>query len=208
DPTQEQWRQLAELLARKELLPMFDIAYQGFGKGVAEDVQGLHTVAAAVKELLVCNSFSKNFGLYSERVGGLTLVSETAEIAQATFSQAKLAVRANYSNPPRHGGEIVVTILSDPQLKDEWLSELATMRERIQKMRTLIVETMKKYSDQDFSFIEQQLGMFSFTGLSPQQVERLQKEHGVYIVGSGRINVAGVTPANVESLCQAIGQVL
>lgn len=204
-----QWQQVAQVCLTKELLPLFDFAYQGFGAGIDEDAQGLRAVAAVVPELLIANSFSKNFGLYNERIGAVTVVAEDAESATNSFSQIKKTIRANYSNPPAHGGLIVSTILSDDALRQEWEAELTEMRQRIAEMRTLFVDSLKAEGvEQDFSFISRQNGMFSFSGLNKQQVARLKDEFAIYIVGSGRISVAGLTKNNMPAVCKAIAQVL
>lgn len=209
DPTEEQWRQLAALSAEKGWLPVFDFAYQGFARGLEEDAQGLRLFTEKNPELIVASSYSKNFGLYNERVGACTIVTKDSETAEKAFSQAKAIIRANYSNPPAHGASVVTTILSTPELKEEWIEELTTMRERIQRMRQLLVTTLQeKGAKQDFSFIIDQNGMFSFSGLNKEQVERLRAEYGIYIVGSGRINVAGLTLENMVPLCEAIVAVL
>ncbi|WP_345842619.1 amino acid aminotransferase [Shewanella algae] len=204
-----QWQQVAKLCAEKGLVPLFDFAYQGFGSGIEEDAQGLRAVAAVVPELLVANSFSKNFGLYNERIGAVTLVAKDSESAVRAFSQVKRTIRANYSNPPAHGAMIVSTILNDVELNALWQQELTEMRQRIASMRTLFVESLKAEGvDRDFSFISRQNGMFSFSGLNKEQVGRLKDEFGVYIVGSGRISVAGMTKTNMPVICKAIAKVL
>ncbi|MGF1765564.1 amino acid aminotransferase [Aliivibrio kagoshimensis] len=209
DPTAEEWEQLAKLCADKELLPLFDFAYQGFAKGVEEDAQGLRIFATHCKELLVASSFSKNFGLYNERVGAFTLVSETPETSVAAFSQIKTIIRSMYSNPPAHGSSVVTEILNDDKLRAEWEQEVKEMRDRIQEMRTLFVTTLKEQGvTADFSFIERQNGMFSFSGLTKEQVNRLKDEFSIYIVGSGRISVAGMTKDNMLPLCRGIAAVL
>ncbi len=209
DPTKEQWQQIAAVVKERKLLPLVDFAYQGFGDGIEEDGAGLHAIATAVDELLVCSSFSKNFGLYGERVGAFTMVAQSADTADAVLSHAKRCVRANYSNPPRHGAAIVTTVLGDAELREQWTGELAEMRDRINGMRQLFVETMKeKAPEHDFSFITQQRGMFSFSGLNPMQVDELKNKYSIYIVGSGRINVAGMNAQNMPALCEAIAAVL
>ncbi|MEJ6121578.1 aspartate/tyrosine/aromatic aminotransferase [Vibrio sp. 2-Bac 85] len=209
DPTPKQWDILAKLIAELGAIPFFDFAYQGFGNGVEEDAQGLRKFAQYNKELLIANSFSKNFGLYNERVGGITLVAEDSEIAEAAFSQVKSGIRSNYSNPPCHGAAIVTTILNDKELYKQWVQEVADMRNRIQEMRDLFVATLKeKGVPGDFSFISRQLGMFSFSGLSVEQVNQLKEEFAVYIVGSGRISVAGMTKNNMQPLCDALAKVI
>ncbi|KJF82498.1 aspartate/tyrosine/aromatic aminotransferase [Photobacterium angustum] len=209
DPTTEQWQVLAKLCIEKKLLPMFDFAYQGFARGVEEDAQGLRIFADQLPELLVASSFSKNFGLYNERVGAFTLVGKTAEQAATAFSQVKSIARVIYSNPPAHGAAIVTTILNNAELRAEWEQEVADMRDRIQEMRTLFVTTLKELGvTNDFSFIERQNGMFSFSGLSKDQVTQLKTDFAIYIVGSGRISVAGMTKDNMMPLCKGIAAVL
>ncbi|ALE95487.1 TPA: aspartate/tyrosine/aromatic aminotransferase [Serratia marcescens] len=209
DPTAEQWAQLAELSVANGWLPLFDFAYQGFANGLEEDAQGLRIFAAKHQELIVASSYSKNFGLYNERVGACTLVAADAETADRAFSQVKAAIRANYSNPPSHGAAVVATILGNDALRAMWEQELTDMRQRIHRMRQLFVNTLQeKGAQQDFSFIIQQNGMFSFSGLTKEQVLRLREEFGVYAVNSGRVNVAGMTPDNMAPLCEAIVAVL
>ncbi|EBU7765423.1 TPA: aspartate transaminase [Salmonella enterica subsp. enterica serovar Tudu] len=209
DPTLEQWQVLAELSVEKGLLPLFDFAYQGFARGLEEDAEGLRAFAALHKELIVASSYSKNFGLYNERVGACTLVAADVETVDRAFSQMKSAIRANYSNPPAHGASIVATILSNDALRAIWEQELTDMRQRIQRMRQLFVNTLQeKGANRDFSFIIKQNGMFSFSGLTKEQVLRLREEFGVYAVASGRVNVAGMTPDNMAPLCEAIVAVL
>ncbi|BCQ34147.1 MULTISPECIES: amino acid aminotransferase [Erwiniaceae] len=209
DPTAAQWAQLAELSLAKGWLPLFDFAYQGFARGLEEDAEGLRAFAASHQELIVCSSYSKNFGLYNERVGAFTLVAADAAIVDTAFSQVKATIRANYSNPPAHGAAVVATILGNSALRALWEQELTSMRERIQRMRQLFVNTLQeKGAKGDFSFIIDQNGMFSFSGLTKDQVVRLRDEFGVYAVNSGRVNVAGMTPDNMSPLCEAIVAVL
>ncbi|MDE8604609.1 aspartate/tyrosine/aromatic aminotransferase [Marinomonas sp. RSW2] len=209
DPTPEQWYQLAKLCSKQGFLPLFDFAYQGFGQGLTEDAQGLRTFLEHVPEMLIASSFSKNFGLYNERVGALTILCETTEQAETAFTQIKRCVRTNYSNPPSHGAAIVAEILNDKELYALWESELKDMRLRIHEMRSLFVNTLRaKGVKQDFSFISNQQGMFSFSGLTPDQVAQLRREYGIYIVGSGRISVAGMTHDNMGPLCDAIAAIL
>ncbi|NNS08521.1 amino acid aminotransferase [Erwinia sp. JH02] len=209
DPTATQWAQLAELSLAKGWLPLFDFAYQGFARGLEEDAEGLRAFAASHQELIVCSSYSKNFGLYNERVGAFTLVAADAAIVDTAFSQVKATIRANYSNPPAHGAAVVATILGNSALRALWEQELTSMRERIQRMRQLFVNTLQeKGAKGDFSFIIDQNGMFSFSGLTKDQVVRLRDEFGVYAVNSGRVNVAGMTPDNMSPLCEAIVAVL
>jgi len=209
DPTAAQWRALAELSRSKGWLPLFDFAYQGFARGLEEDAEGLRIFTQYHDEMIIASSYSKNFGLYNERVGACTLVAADAASADKIFSQLKSCIRANYSNPPAHGAAIVATILGNEALKALWEQELTEMRQRIQRMRQLFVSTLKeKGAEQDFSFIKEQNGMFSFSGLTKEQVLRLRGEFGVYAVNSGRVNVAGMTPDNMAQLCEAIVAVL
>lgn len=209
DPTLPQWQSIKEIAVTKGWLPFFDFAYQGFGVRIEDDAQGLRLFAQEPLDLFVASSYSKNFGLYNERVGAATVIATTESVSLAAYSQLLTGIRANFSNPPSHGASIVATILEDPQLKQEWIVELDEMRNRIQMMRKAFVNQLKNYdSKQDFSFIEAQNGMFSFSGLNKEQIERLKSEFGIYIVGSGRISVAGMTQNNMDYLCKAIGAVL
>lgn len=209
DPTREQWGQLAELAAQRGLLPLIDFAYHGFGDGLEEDRLAIAEFSKCTPELLICGSYSKNFGLYSERVGALLVVCGGASATSAVASHVKVSVRSNYSNPPRHGGAIVAAILGDPQLKSLWQTELTTMRNRIHAMRKLFVESMAATGcGVDFSFLLGQRGMFSYSGLTPMQVDWLRSQKGIYIVGSGRINVAGITEDNIGQLTTAIAESL
>lgn len=209
DLSPQQWQEVSAVVAQRGILPLIDFAYQGFANGLREDAIGLMTMCDAVAELIICSSFSKNFGLYSERAGALTLVADDAEAAQTAQSHIKRCIRANYSNPPEHGSSIVNTVLNDPALRAQWEEEVTTMRDRINTMRHLFVETLSaKGATRDFSFIAQQRGMFSFSGLTPEQVKALRDKYAIYIVGSGRINVAGMTEDNMDYLCEAIVDVL
>ncbi|TWT96856.1 Aspartate aminotransferase [Botrimarina colliarenosi] len=209
DPTLEQWRQIAAVLADRGVLPVLDFAYQGFGDGVEEDAAGLREFCTPGAELIICSSFSKNFGLYRERVGAVTFVSQDAERRAVVQSQVNRVIRTIYSNPPAHGAALVTTILADADLKKQWLGELEHMRNRINGMRTLLVEKLAEHGAAgDYSFIQQQRGMFSFSGLTKEQVAKLRENDAIYLVGSGRINVAGITPTNVDALAKAIVAVL
>jgi aspartate/tyrosine/aromatic aminotransferase len=209
DPTAEQWAEIADQLHRQNVLPLLDFAYQGLADGIREDAEGLEALAARCSEFFVASSFSKNFGLYSERVGALTVVSAAADVAEAVLSQLKTCIRANYSNPPAHGAAIVTTILSNPELRAGWEEDVKEIRDRINSMRRLFAETIAAtVADRDFSFITRQRGMFSFTGLTPDQVQQLRDKHSIYIVASGRINVAGMNEANMRTICDAIAGVL
>lgn len=209
DPTREQWVALARALASHRLLPVIDLAYQGFGAGLREDVVGLHEILGVNQEAIVCSSFSKNFGLYGERVGGMSLIAADDSAASASMSQLKRIVRCSYSNPPRHGSSIVSTVLGDQGLTSMWHDELAVMRARIDALRSGFVERMKTTGrGHDFSFLLSQNGMFSFTGLAPDEVDRLREKHGIYLVRSGRVNVAGIHEDRMEHLCTAVADVL
>lgn len=209
DPDEKQWASLAEVAKTKGWLPLFDFAYQGLAQGLEEDAQGLRIFAAKNKEIIIASSYSKNFGLYNERVGACTLVAADTKTAKIAFSQLKATIRANYSNPPAHGASVVATILSDDKLRCQWQEELTAMRQRIHQMRQLFVKTLlEKGAEQDFSFINKQNGMFSFSGLTEEQVSRLREEFAVYAINSGRINVATMTLDNMPALCAAIVAVL
>ena len=209
DPTLEQWKKILDVVSQQKFTPLLDFAYQGLANGIEEDAAGLRLFCDSGLELLIASSFSKNFGLYKERVGALTVLCDSAETAQNVLSHIKIRIRRNYSNPPSHGAAIVSTIMNDPQLHTQWESEVATIRERIHQMRELFVKTLKEKGVQrDFSFITKQNGMFSFSGLTKDQVNQLREKYSVYIVGSGRINVAGMTPKNMDRLCEAIADVL
>jgi aspartate/tyrosine/aromatic aminotransferase len=209
DPTPEQWKTIAEVVSSRGLMPMIDFAYQGFGKGIEEDRIGINAILEKCDEAIVCNSFSKNFGLYSERVGAVSMLTADDASAVAVQSQLKRLVRSNYSNPPRHGAAVVATILDDPALTNLWESELAEMRNRIASLRSSFVRTMASTgSGHDFSFLNHQFGMFSFSGLNPMQVDQMRSEHAIYMVAGGRINVAGMTEARMQHLCEAVAKVI
>lgn len=204
-----QWEEISNILNRRGILPLVDFAYQGLGDGLEEDAVGLRILANRVPELFICYSFSKNFGLYNERCGALLVIGPNKDSVQRAISQIKVVVRTNYSNPPAHGAQIVNTILSDETLKAKWQEELSQMCQRIKSMRLLLVEKLKeKGVTKDFSHILKQKGMFSYTGLSKEQVQKLKEEFSIYIVGSGRINVAGITTQNVDRIAEAISKVL
>lgn len=209
DPTVAQWGKLADVIYGRGLLPFLDFAYQGFADGIDEDAAGLRALCRPGAELIVCSSFSKNFGLYCERVGALTFVAKDKSAVDTVQSQVKVCIRSNYSNPPAHGAELVTTVLGDAELRATWEKEVNQMRDRINGTRELFVKTLKaKGVPGDYSFITRQRGMFSFSGLTPPQVETLKKKYAIYIVGSGRVNVAGITDQNVGPLCEAIAEVV
>ena len=209
DPTPDQWARIADVVKDRNILPLVDFAYHGLADGIRKDTAGIQTLCRPGCEMLIASSFSKNFGLYRERVGALTVVAGSADAAGRALSHVKKVVRANYSNPPSHGAAIVTTVLGDGELCAQWTEEVRAMRERINGMRELLVETLRaKGVDRDFSFITRQRGMFSFSGLTKEQVDALRQKYSIYIVGSGRINVAGMTPANMDRICTAIADVL
>lgn len=209
DPSPETWGKIADIATEAGWFPFFDFAYQGFGTSVDADRAPLLLFADRGLEFAIASSCSKNFGLYNERTGGFSIVAKTAEDAANAFSHVKIAIRTNYSNPSRHGGAVVETILGSDELRAEWLSELDAMRERIHFVRNTFVDGLASRGvDRDFEFIKQQNGMFSFSGLTPDQVKTLKEEHSIYIVGSGRINVAGITSSNMDRLCDTLAGVL
>ena len=209
DPSPEQWQQLSGICTKAGWLPFFDFAYQGLSDGLEKDAIGVRTFAVPGRDMLVASSFSKNFGLYCQRVGALTLAGSTSEAAKRAQSHVKRCIRANYSNPPAHGARLVVTVLSEPELRAMWEQDVKDIRDRINTMRKLFVATLEaKGVTQDFSFITAQKGMFSFSGLTKDQVDVLRTKYAIYIVGSGRINVAGMTESNMDYLCSAIADVL
>jgi aspartate/tyrosine/aromatic aminotransferase len=209
DPSPGQWKQIADVVYGGPRLPLLDFAYQGFGTGLGEDARGVVEFCRPGRELLVCSSYSKNFGLYRERTGALSIVGATPEASRVALSQIKLCIRANYSNPPAHGAATVALVLGDPQSRRRWEDELTQMRDRINGMRRSFAERMQTHrTGWDFSFLTAQRGMFSFSGFSPEHVDRLREEYSIYLVRNGRINVAGMTPSNLDYLCASIAQVL
>lgn len=208
DPTREQWETLADFLKEKKLLPFMDFAYQGFGRGMEEDAEGLRIIASRCPEMLVASSYSKNLGLYNERVGALTIVCEDKETADKVLSQLKITIRSSISNPPAHGEKVVTTVLSDPELRARWQEELTEMRDRIRQMREMLAAKLKEYGAGDFDFMVEQNGMFSFSGLSRDHIDALKKDFGIYILASGRICVACINTKNIEPLARAIAAVV
>jgi len=209
DPMVVQWKQIADAVYQRGLIPLLDFAYQGFADGIEPDAAGLREFCRPGAELILCSSFSKNFGLYRERVGALSMVCPTDAVAKTVQSQINRVIRSNYSNPPAHGAAIVNCILRDELLRATWEEEVATMRSRINGMRQALVDALAAQGvPGDYSFITQQRGMFSFSGLTKEQVQTLRDQHAIYIVGSGRINVAGLTPSNIERVAEAISEVV
>lgn len=209
DPSPELWAAIGDIVERRQLLPLVDLAYQGFGDGLIEDAAGLHELIRPGVELVVSTSFSKTFSLYAERVGAVLLIARTRADAAAVQTHVRAAIRVNYSNPPAHGADIVRTILADADLRARWEVELAGMRSRIKGNRVALVAALAARSiPGDWSGIALQRGMFALLGLSDAQVARLRDECGVYVVGGGRINVAGFTSANLEPFADALGSVV
>ncbi|HHK9554515.1 aromatic amino acid transaminase [Enterobacter sichuanensis] len=209
DLTNAQWDAVIEVLKARNLIPFLDIAYQGFGAGMEEDAYAIRAVASAGLPALVSNSFSKIFSLYGERVGGLSVVCEDAEAAGRVLGQLKATVRRIYSSPPNFGAQVVATVLGDEQLKANWLAEVDSMRKRILSMRQELVNVLKEaVPGHNFDYLLKQRGMFSYTGLSAAQVDRLREEFGVYLIASGRMCVAGLNASNVHRVAQAFAAVM
>ncbi|GIZ13556.1 amino acid aminotransferase [Pseudomonas sp. NCCP-436] len=203
------WKAVLEVLRDREHVPFLDIAYQGFGDGIEEDAEAVRLFADAGLEFFVSSSFSKSFSLYGERVGALSLVTSSREESARVLSQLKRVIRTNYSNPPTHGASVVSAVLNSPELRAMWEAELGEMRERIRGMRLAMVDQLAALgANRDFSFVKQQRGMFSYSGLSAEQVERLKNEFGIYAVGTGRICVAALNNSNLDSITRAIHAVL
>jgi len=209
DLSAAQWAELIPVMVERGLIPFVDIAYQGFGDGVREDAFALRMLADAGLAFFVANSFSKSFSLYGERVGGLSVVCPNAAEAALVAGQLQVAVRKNYSSPPTHGARIVARVLAEPALNAAWVAELDAMRERIRQMRQRLHDVLAaRVPGRDFSYFLTQRGMFSYTGLSAEQVDVLRERHGVYLVRSGRMCVAGLNSGNVEPTAEAIAAVL
>ncbi|TVL14150.1 aromatic amino acid aminotransferase [Shewanella xiamenensis] len=209
DLTTDQWDKVVTLTKEQGFTPLIDMAYQGFGDGVDIDAYGVRKMAAAVDNMILCSSCSKNFGLYRERIGSCSVIAKDANTANIAQSVLLYVVRCLYSMPPAHGAAIVETILGSKELTQEWLDELKVMRDRINGNRAILVEKLKANGvERDFSFIARQKGMFSFLGVNPEQVARLQKEFSIYMVGSSRISIAGISEDNVDYLAKSIAKVL
>ena len=209
DPDESEWRAIGDVIVERELLPFIDMAYQGFAQDIDTDAVAIRDMAVRVPEMIVSNSCSKNFGLYRDRVGTLSLLTADAASRDVVRSQANNVVRTIYSVPPDHGAAAVRIVLEDAVLRAQWLEELGAMRSRLSAMRTLLHEALgDKAPDHDFSHLTRANGMFCFLGLSKDQVERLKRDFGVYMVGSSRINVAGITESNVGYLADSIAAVL
>ena len=209
DLNAEQWPEVAALAAEKGWIGFLDFAYQGFGDDVESDRKGVEEFSKTGCDFFVASSFSKNFGLYNERTGAITVISPTAQETDVALSHLKKTVRVCYSNPPAHGGLIVKTVLTEPSFEKSWRTELAEMCNRIVAMRSAFVNGLAERGvDQDFSYIKKQRGMFSFSGLTDETVSWLRDNKGIYVVGGGRINVAGLTAANVDYVCDSIAEAL
>jgi aspartate/tyrosine/aromatic aminotransferase len=209
DPSPALWRAIGDRIEERRLLPFVDFAYQGFGDGIREDADWMEGLVRPGAELLISTSFSKSFALYNERVGALLLVARSEKDAAAAQSNVKVAIRANYSNPPSHGADIVTTILGDPVLRAQWEVELAEMRARIKDNRARLVQALTSHGiPGDWGPIATQRGMFALLGLTVEQVARLREEHAVYVVGKGRINVAGFTSTTFDPFADALAAVV
>jgi aspartate aminotransferase len=209
DLTKEQWEELTKLCERRGLVPFIDLAYQGLAEGLDEDAFGVRLMAARLPEVVVVSSSSKNLGLYRERVGAASFVSANAEAAKLAAANAANVARGIYSMPPDHGAAIVAYILNNPELRAQWVNELAEMRARINGLRKLLVDKLTaRKTSMDFSFIAQERGMFSFLGITKEQVIRLREEFHIYMVESSRVNIAGINNSNVDRIADSIAAVL
>ncbi|MGH8354560.1 MAG: amino acid aminotransferase [Pseudomonas sp.] len=205
----DDWKQILEVLRERDHVPFLDIAYQGFGDGIEEDAAAVRLFAQSGLAFFVSSSFSKSFSLYGERVGALSIVTASKDEAARVLSQVKRVIRTNYSNPPTHGATVVAAVLNSPELRALWEEELGEMRIRIRSMRLALVEQLAAQgAKRDFGFVARQRGMFSYSGLTAEQVERLKNEFGIYAVGTGRICVAALNNSNLATVTQAIVQVL
>ena len=209
DLTREQWNGVLDIVKSRRLLPFLDLAYQGFADGVEADGYAARLFAGAVSPVFLASSFSKSFSLYGERVGALSVVTASPDEASRVLSNLKRVVRTIYSNPPTHGSEIVATVLANPELRTLWDRELGTMRERIKSMRKRLVQSIHtRVPGADFSFVLKQRGMFSYSGLTKEQVGRLRTEHAIYAIDTGRICVAALNSKNVDYVADAIASVI
>lgn len=205
----QQWEEVVALCKAKQFIPFLDLAYQGFGDGIDQDAAAVRLFVQSEMPFLVASSFSKSFSLYGERVGALSLITANANEAARVLSQIKRVIRTNYSNPPTHGGGIVSDVLNSPELRALWEHELGEMRDRIRQMRAAFTEKLRALgTKQDFSFVTKQRGMFSFSGLSAQQVDRLREEHAIYAISTGRICVAALNSNNIDRVVRAVASVL
>ncbi len=208
DITPAQWAEVVEAIRERNLVAFIDMAYQGFADSIKQDAAALDLFAASGLQFFVSSSFSKSFSLYGERVGALTIVTASKDESARVLSQVKRVIRTNYSNPPTHGGAVVAACLASPELRQMWEDELAGMRDRIRAMRTSLVEKLATAGAPDFGFINVQRGMFSYTGLTAAQVEKMRADYGIYAVGTGRICVAALNTKNIDYVAKAIAAVL
>jgi aromatic-amino-acid transaminase len=208
DLSQDQWQKVLTVVQARALVPFLDLAYQGFADGIDADAYAPRLFAQAMSPILLSSSFSKSLSLYGERVGAFTLVAGSADEAARALSQVKHLVRTNYSNPPTHGGDIVARVLTTPELRAMWEKEVGAMRERIKAMRQALAEGVQKRSGKDFSFVLRQRGLFSYTGLTKAQVERLRSEYSIYAIDTGRVCVAALNSANIDYVAEAIAAVI
>ena len=208
DLSPPQWDEVVQICNEKGLVPFLDMAYQGFADGIDADAVAIRAFAASGLQFFIASSFSKSFSLYGERVGALTIVTASKEESARVLSQVKRVIRTNYSNPPTHGGALVAGVLASPELRQMWETELAGMRDRIRRMRASLVDAIRAQGvEQDFSFIVEQRGMFSYTGLTAAQVERMKEDFGIYAVATGRICLAALNSKNVDYVAKAIATV-
>jgi aromatic-amino-acid transaminase len=209
DLSSEQWSLVIDVVRRAELVPFLDFAYQGFGQSLEDDAYAVRAFTEAGIPCLIASSFSKSFALYRERVGALTITTTGAEESKRLLSQVKRIIRTNYSSPPSHGAQLVALTLADAELRRSWEAELSEMRQRILQMREkFVAKLIEKGVEQDFSFIKNQQGMFSYSGLTPDQVKALREKYSLYIVGTGRICLAAMNDKNIDYICNAIADIL
>jgi aromatic-amino-acid transaminase len=208
DLSQEQWQKVLAVVQARGLVPFLDLAYQGFGDGIDDDAYAPRLFAGAMSPIFLSSSFSKSLSLYGERIGAFSLVAASADEAARALSQVKRVVRTNYSNPPTHGGDIVARVLNTPELRALWEKELGGMRDRIKAMRKALAEGVQKRSGADYSFVVKQRGLFSYTGLSKAQVERLRTEYSIYAIDTGRVCVAALNSGNIDYVADAIAKVI
>lgn len=209
DPTTEQWKELSALFKEKKLLPFFDLAYHGLGTSPEKDVESIRIFAEDGHEMFIAVTHSKSFGMYCERVGHLTIISESAERANHVKTSVRTIIRANYSNPPSYGARLIATILSDASLYSHWEQDLARMRDRIYKMQTQFADSLsKKCPNIDFGFLREKKGLFAYTGLTKEQANTLVKDHGVYIPSNGRVNVTRLSEDNLEYVTDCMASVM
>ena len=208
DPTEDQWKEISAVMKKQRLVPFFDFAYQGFGESIEADAKAVRFFAEAGHEMLVANSYSKNFGLYGERVGSLSILCDHQSTIGKVLSQLKRIIRGCYSTPPKHGALIVQTILNFPELTQEWKTELTSMRLRISEMREEFCNLLQAASGSSFDFLKEQRGFFSYLCLSRDQVHRVRNEYGIYMPEDSRINIGGLTKENIHYAAESIAAVL